>query len=788
MKKFALSLFLMAGAALVSAQSLPDFILPEDNYSSINESSMEAFQVLGREMAAGKDPSFASVSAIFPHYMDYPKALVGIKEHHGRFLTSWDGSIIFPPFYLSLEVWEDSVHGQMKVGPVSLGSSEVERLGECLEGDWLPVVTRKFSYHKVQYDQTVMAISKNFDTDMPLIAWVRMRVTNHAKGVKNQELSIRFQGTGSRPSTQIWATSGRMIVNCPMLLRQEDFKIVNENGDPVLWSSRADGKFGENRLTFSLTLKPEEEQCIYLCIPFEPVREREAKPIAEGDFDKTYETIKGYWEGIMDRGMQINVPEEIVNNAYRTWLENNFLLVQEDKLRLTYKTTDAPFFYEGIFGYAAAMYLNTITTAGYYEEAKKCARMFLRLQRDDGSISGVNRRNAIIPHQHGGILYAISQIYRMGRDKEWFASVAPALIKGCNWIEEKRSLNKQSRDDVGYGLLPPMRSNVDNVGTETQEYCGNAWCWAGMHEVGLALKEMGGSYASEGNRLLRLAEEYRKDILASMDKATVTGDGFRYIPLDLAFREPIPYAPTNGPSHYYSMISCRMLESMIFDKDDPRMEAYTTYYEHYKGIILGILRTSASNKLGFTAHFSAGYGISNMRMGNLDRSLLNFYGMFSYGQARNLYATQEHDNFGSNNNDPWYQARQPHLHSTSELIRVTNKMLIYEENGGDLCLAFGIPRAWLEDGKTVEVKNSQTCFGPVSYRIDSEVSGGKISISLEKKSSPVKPRSIQVKLRHPEGKPIRKVTVNGRPWKGFDAEVITLPDIQSGSKVVAFFD
>ena len=115
-------------------------------------------------------------------------------------------------------------------------------------------------------------------------------------------------------------------------------------------------------------------------------------------------------------------------------------------------------------------------------------------------------------------------------------------------------------------------------------------------------------------------------------------------------------------------------------------------------------------------------------------------------------------------------------------------MLIYEENGGDLCLAFGIPRAWLEDGKTVEVKNSQTCFGPVSYRIDSEVSGGKISISLEKKSSPVKPRSIQVKLRHPEGKPIRKVTVNGRPWKGFDAEVITLPDIQSGSKVVAFFD
>ena len=573
-----------------------------------------------------------------------------------------------------------------------------------------------------------------------------------------------------------------------MLLRQEEHKIVNENSDAVLWSSRTDGKFGENRLTFVLTLKPEEVQDLYFCIPFEPVRERDAKPIAEGDFDKTFQAVKGYWEGIMDRGMQINVPEEIVNNAYRTWRENNFLLVQEDKLRLTYKTTDAPFFYEGIFGYAAAMYLNTITTAGYYEEAKKCAKMFLRLQRDDGSISGVNRTNSIIPHQHGGILYAISQIYRMGRDKEWFASVAPALIKGCNWIEEQRSLNKQSRSEIGYGILPPLRSNVDG-GAGTQEYCGNAWCWAGMREVGLALKEMGGSYASEGSRLLRLADEYRKDILASMDKATTFKDGVKFIPLDLNEREPYPYALTNSNSFYYTMIGSRMLESMIFDKDDPRMEAYTNYFEYFKGIILGLVRhSSISNKLGFTAHFAAGYGISNMRMGKLDRSLLNFYGMFSYGQARNLYATQEHDNFLQGKNDSWYYARQPHLHSTSELIRITNKMLIYEENGNDICLSFGVPRAWLEDGKKIEVKNSQTCFGPVSYEIESSVSDGRIQASVHHDCGPVNARSIQLKLRHPEGKPIRKVTVDGKTWKGFTDEIITLPGNTKNSKVVAYFD
>ena len=144
-----LSLLLLLGLTMTGfAQRLPDYILPEDDYK-LDEETLSRFAALGDEVSRGIEPSFASVSSIFPHYMDYPKALVGIKEHHGRFLTSWDGSIIFPPHYLSFEVWENTVHNQMKVGPVSLGSSDVERLGECLEGDWLPVVTRKFSYHKV---------------------------------------------------------------------------------------------------------------------------------------------------------------------------------------------------------------------------------------------------------------------------------------------------------------------------------------------------------------------------------------------------------------------------------------------------------------------------------------------------------------------------------------------------------------------------------------------------------------------------------------------------------------
>jgi hypothetical protein len=573
-----------------------------------------------------------------------------------------------------------------------------------------------------------------------------------------------------------------------MMIYSKGNKILNESGDAIFWSENSDGAFGENKYTYTFSLKPKEVQELYFCIPYEPLRKDATIALSKTCFDEIYDKVEKYWDGIIKSGMQINVPEKIVNDAYKTWHINNFLLVQEDISRMTYKTIDAPFFYEGIFGYAAAMYLNTITVGGYYEEAKKCAKMFLRLQNDDGSISGVNRSNGIIPHQHGAILYTISQIYRMGRDREWFTLVAPDLIKGCEWIIRERSKTKKfvdGRKEVSFGLLPPYRSNVDN-GPGTQEYCGNAWCWAGLNQVGTALKELGGNFKKEGIRLIKEADLYRADILASMDKATIKDKDLIFIPLDIATKKPFEYMLESTEGVYYGMISSRMFESEMFNITDERMSSFLNFFEKRNGIILGLTRMKGNNGLGFTAHFSAGYGISNLRMGKLDRSLLNFYGMLSYGMARNLYSTQEHDNFIEGKNDSWYWARQPHLHSTSELIRITNKMLVHEERD-QLWLAHGVPGKWLENDKVIEVKNAQTCFGPLSYTIKSNVSEGKIIAEINHSSSLNDPSIVKLKIRHPEGKNLTKVEVNGKAWKDFDKETINLPGIDHKFSLVAYY-
>ena len=147
--------------------------------------------------------------------------------------------------------------------------------------------------------------------------------------------------------------------------------------------------------------------------------------------------------------------------------------------------------------------------------------------------------------------------------------------------------------------------------------------------------------------------------------------------------------------------------------------------------------------------------------------------MHSYGIARNLYATQEGDNFIEGESDPWYWARQPHLHSTSELIRITNKMLIQEERD-EIWLAHGVPKSWFEDGKKITVKNSQTCFGPYSYNIVSNIAQNIIQADVTCLSTIKKPTLIKLKLRHPNGYDISRVVVNGKQWKNYEKDIITL--------------
>jgi hypothetical protein len=112
--------------------------------------------------------------------------------------------------------------------------------------------------------------------------------------------------------------------------------------------------------------------------------------------------------------------------------------------------------------------------------------------------------------------------------------------------------------------------------------------------------------------------------------------------------------------------------------------------------------------------------------------------------------------------------------------------LLVMEEGQALWLARATPRAWLEHGKSITVSRAPTYFGPVAYEIVSDVDHGKITAAVQMPSRKP-PQTVMLRFRHPQAKPIKSVTLNGRDCQDFNTakEVILVTGVQGKATIVA---
>jgi hypothetical protein len=68
----------------------------------------------------------------------------------------------------------------------------------------------------------------------------------------------------------------------------------------------------------------------------------------------------------------------------------------------------------------------------------------------------------------------------------------------------------------------------------------------------------------------------------------------------------------------------------------------------------------------------------------------------------------------------------------------------------------------------IVVSNAPTKWGQVAYRIESHIKEGYIEAEITPPTREM-PKEIVIRLRHPEGKLMRTVTVDGKEHKDFDA-------------------
>ncbi len=107
----------------------------------------------------------------------------------------------------------------------------------------------------------------------------------------------------------------------------------------------------------------------------------------------------------------------------------------------------------------------------------------------------------------------------------------------------------------------------------------------------------------------------------------------------------------------------------------------------------------------------------------------------------------------------------PNAASNASFLETLRLMLVHEtrDRAGaprGLELAYATPRAWLEPGKRIAVRNMPTSFGPLSYEIASAARDVQASIDVPAARRPV---TLRLRLRLPAGRIISTVLVSGRP-------------------------
>jgi hypothetical protein len=86
--------------------------------------------------------------------------------------------------------------------------------------------------------------------------------------------------------------------------------------------------------------------------------------------------------------------------------------------------------------------------------------------------------------------------------------------------------------------------------------------------------------------------------------------------------------------------------------------------------------------------------------------------------------------------------------SNGWFVKCFRNLLVMEQDGA-LWLARATPRAWLEQGKKIGVKNAPTHFGPAAYEIVSDADNGRINATVELPSRKA-PKEVILRFRHPK--------------------------------------
>jgi hypothetical protein len=449
------------------------------------------------------------------------------------------------------------------------------------------------------------------------------------------------------------------------------------------------------------------------------------------------------WNELVAAGATLDLPEPVVQNAWRGLLVGSYSLLTGDEIRYSHGNQYAKLYIaEG--GDAA----RSLMLFGHTADA---ARMMTPLFR-------YTRKNLEF-HQAAFKLQMLAHQYKLTRDATW------ANANGAMWQKEIDVILKGREPATG---MLPREKYCGDIDTLVYSLNSNANCWRALRDMSVMLADLGET--ARAADLAKAAAEYRSAILAQLDKAIRRDVAPPFMPIALSGEEQ-PYANIDAKMPaYWNLMTPYVLGSGVFRAHSQTAADHLEYMRKHGSLVMGMETWyDAPPPPKFWMHprktddlYGMRYALTLLERDEPDRALVSFYGKLAQGMTRDTFVCPEGadikplDEFGRLMYLPPNSAGNASFLQQLRYILVQDYDLDDDGREETLRLAFATPRAWLADGKRISVRNAPTAFGDVSYVIESAVKQGRVEAQVDVPAARP-PQKMFLRLRLPDGPKLSSV-------------------------------
>ncbi|MBP7950920.1 MAG: NPCBM/NEW2 domain-containing protein [Verrucomicrobiales bacterium] len=642
-----------------------------------------------------------------------------------------------------------------------------------LDGKWLPIPVMEWREGGVQYRQRTFVAPTDEPGDNPVrlnrpsVCVVELTAANTLNEPQSAAISLALQSSANAP-VRLESQRGGWLLK--LAGKAAGFIQTGNAAGPLLGAVQE----GMIKLAGTLPAKGTAQCVVILNGEGESAVESQSAP-------KLREATEAYWKAVLAAGAQVETPDALLNDIIRA-SEIRCLIAgrnEADGARIAAWIAAVTY---GPLESESHSPIRGMELLGFEDFARKSLDFFIHRYNKEGFLTTGYTTFGTAWH-----LWTVGEHYQLTGDKVWLKKVAPELARLCHWIvrqtEKTRKLDPHGKPVPEHGLMPP--GVLADWNSFAYHFFMNAYYIAALREVGAALQDLA---HPDAPMFLANAEEMKKQTLRAYAWTRS--------------RSPaLPLRDGTWIAHYPSQVhSPGSLAGFFPGQDVGRSWCYDVEAGAHQLIPAGVLAPHSREAVQMLNHME---DVQFLADGWFDYpTTMNQGDWFNNGgfskvqpyYTRNgeIYAMQDEvkpfirsyfNSIASLLNPEvltfWEHFRHSgawdKTHETGYFLQQTRFMLAME-HGQDLWLAPLITDNWLKAGLTVSATGIPTRFGKVSFRINSHVQDGRIDARIE---PPVrsKPGALVLRLRHPEGKPMRSVTVNGRPHTGFDPkrETITLP-------------